>query len=63
MKKLLGVLIVLICISCKKEIIQPKPIAEIQQPKKDTTQNPTQQKVGFVIDSVWFKKKLSWFLD
>jgi hypothetical protein len=61
MKKLLGVLIVLICISCKKEIIQPKPIAEIQQPKKDTTQNPTQQKVGFVIDSVWFKKNYPGF--
>lgn len=56
MKKLLGVLIVLICISCKKEVIELKPTAEIQQPKIDTTK-PTQPKVGFVIDTNWFKNK------
>lgn len=63
MKKLLGVLIVLICISCKKEVIQPDPIVEIQQPKIDTTKpiQPTQPKVGFVIDTNWFKNKFPGF--
>ncbi len=36
MKKLLGVLIVLICISCKKEIIQPKQIVKPNNVQTDT---------------------------
>jgi hypothetical protein len=57
MKKLLGILLVLICFSCKKDL--PKIVSVL--PKTDTIikQNPTQQKVGFIIDSVWFKNRFT----
>ena len=58
MKKLLGILIILICFSCNKDL--PKIVSVLPNnpiSKQDTIviQNPTQPKVGFVIDSVWFK--------
>ena len=58
MKRLLGILIILICFSCNKEIITLLPNKPIS--KTDTIiNNPTEQKVGFVIDSIWFKNKFT----
>jgi hypothetical protein len=58
MKKLLVILIILICFSCNKDL--PKIVSVLPNnpiSKQDTIviQNPTQPKVGFVIDSVWLK--------
>ena len=62
MKKLLGILIILICFSCNKDL--PKiasilPNTPISKSDTIITQNPTQQKVGFIIDSNWFQNKFS----
>ena len=61
MKKLLGILMIVICVSCNKDL--PKIVSVLPNnsiSKQDTivTQNsiqPTQPKVGFVIDTNWFK--------
>lgn len=47
MKKLLIILIITI-VSCKKDIVIPIPT---------NNTNPTQEKVGFIIDTIWFKNK------
>lgn len=57
MKRLLTILTILIIVGCKKDIIQPTPVIQI---KTDTTiiqTKPTTLKVGFVIDSIWFKNR------
>ena len=58
MKKLLLIILITTIFSCKKDL--PKVVSVLPNnpiSKTDTIikQNPTQQKVGFVIDSVWFK--------
>ena len=55
MKKLLLIILITTIFSCKKDVvlIQENKIEDKILIKNDT--NPTQQKVGFVIDSVWFK--------
>lgn len=56
MKKLLTIITTIIILTgCKKDIILPQPLPPVQT-KIDSTisQNPTQQKVGFIIDTNWF---------
>jgi hypothetical protein len=62
MKKILIPILILLTISCKKDIVNLKEIATdtIPQTKIDTTK-PTINKVGFVIDTVWFKKNYPGF--
>lgn len=54
---LLTLTTILILISCKKEIIEPKPLPPVQTKIDTTTTQPTPPKVGFIIDTNWFKKK------
>jgi hypothetical protein len=62
MKKILIPILILLTISCKKDVVNLKEVSTdtIPQTKIDTTK-PTTNKVGFVIDTVWFKKNYPGF--
>jgi hypothetical protein len=62
MKKILIPILILLTISCKKDIVNLKQVSidNIPQIKIDTTK-PTINKVGFVIDTIWFKKNYPGF--
>ena len=57
MKKLLTIIILITLVSCNKEIIIYLPNKSISKIDTIISQNPTQSKVGFVIDTNWFKNK------
>ena len=62
MKKLLVVILgLLLTTACKKNVIIPNVQSEIKDTIKVDTTKPTNPKVGFVIDTNWFKSKYPGF--